>query len=76
MGVIETSRKRSAEEAGTRGGTQPDPGSMADESMHEAMWDARTLGADAVTLALRTRQQGSSSRGDGSALGMGSWARG
>ena len=55
--VIETSRKRSAEEAGHEtydadcGGVQPDPGSMADESMHEAMRDAGALGADAVALA-------------------------
>ena len=40
MDVIETSRKRSADEAGhetddaDRGGVQPDPGSMAGESMH------------------------------------------
>ena len=57
MGVIETSRKGSAEDAcrvtddADRGGVQPDPGSMADDSMQEAMRDARALGADAATLA-------------------------
>ena len=48
MDVIETSRKRSAEDAGhetddaDRGGVQPDPGSMADDSMQEAMRDAES----------------------------------
>ena len=57
MDVIETSRKRSAEEVGhetddgNRGGAQPDPGSMGDENMHEAMRDAGALGADAAALA-------------------------
>ena len=57
MDVIETSRKRSAEDAGhetddaDRGGVQPDPGSMARDSMQEAMRDAGARGADAVTLA-------------------------
>ena len=58
MGVIGTSRKRSAEDAGhetddaDRGGVQPDPGSMADDdSMHEALRDTGVFGADAVTLA-------------------------
>ena len=57
MGVIETLRKRSAEDAGhetddaDRGGVQPDPGLMADDSMQEAMRDAGVLGADAVALA-------------------------
>ena len=57
MDVIGTSRKRSAEEAGhetddaDRGGVQSDPGSMAGDSMHEAMRDAGALGADAVALA-------------------------
>ena len=55
--VIETSRKRGAEDAGhesgdaDRGGVQPDPGSMADDSMQEATRDAGALGADAVALA-------------------------
>ena len=55
--VIETSRKRGAEDAGLekgdadRGGVQPDPGSMADASMREAMLGARELSADAVALA-------------------------
>ena len=54
MDVIETSRKRSVEDAGhetddtDRGGVQPDPTSMADDSMQEAMRDAGALGADAV----------------------------
>ena len=45
MGVIETSRMRSAEDAGhvtdaaDRGGVQPDPGSI-DDSMQDAMRDA------------------------------------
>ena len=56
MDVIETSRKRSADDAGhetddaDRGGVQPDPGSMAAD-MQEARRDAETLGADAVALA-------------------------
>ena len=55
--VIETSRKRSAEDAGygtddaDRGGVQHDSGSMANDSMHEAMWDAGGLGANAAALA-------------------------
>ena len=32
-------------------GAQPDPGSMADDSMQEAMRDAGALGADAAVLA-------------------------
>ena len=57
MDVIETSKKRSAEDAGhdpddaDRGGVQPDPGSMADDSMQEAMRYAGVLGADVVALA-------------------------
>ena len=90
--VIETSRKRSAEDAGhetddaDRGGVQPDPGSMADDSMQEAMKGAGALGADAVALAeayspARFQQRASAfglqcRRGDGSALGMGSGPRG
>ena len=48
MGVIETSRKRSAEDAGhetddaDRGGVQPDPDSMAGDSMQEAMRQGRS----------------------------------
>ena len=34
-----------------RGGVQPDPESMADDSMQEARRDAEALGADAVALA-------------------------
>ena len=49
MNVIETSSKRSAGDAG-RGGVQPDPGTMADDSM-QAMRDAGVLGADGVALA-------------------------
>ena len=78
MDVIETSRKRSAEDAGhetdeaVRGGGQPDPGSVADDSMQEAMRDAEALElmlmhCELVRLVMR---------GDGSALGMGSGARG
>ena len=56
MDVIETSRKRRAEEAGhkpggaDRGGVQKDPGSTADDSMH-AKRDAGALGAEAVARA-------------------------
>ena len=39
-----------------RGGVQPDRGSMADDSMQEAMRDAGALGADAVARQKRTRQ--------------------
>ena len=91
MDVIETSRKRSVEHAGhetddaDRGGVQPDPGSMADDSMQEAMRDAGARGADAVLAdaysPARFQQRAgafglSAGRGDGSALGMGSGARG
>ena len=57
LDVIETSRKRSAEDAGQetddadRAGMQPGRGSMADDSMQEAQPDAGALGADAVALA-------------------------
>ena len=39
-----------ADDAG-RGGAQPDPGSMVDDSMPELRWEAEALGADAVALA-------------------------
>ena len=57
MDVVETSRKRNAKQAGhqqnnaTRGGEQPDQGSLADAGMHVAMGDAGALGADAMALA-------------------------
>ena len=57
MDVIETSRKRSAKDAdhetvdADRGRVQPNPGSMADDSMQEAIRDTGALGADAVALA-------------------------
>ena len=50
MDAIETSRKRSADDAG-RGGVQPNPTSMADDSMQEAVRDAATVWADSVALA-------------------------
>ena len=54
--VVETSRKLNAKQAhqqnnATRGREQPDQGSLADASMHEAMRDAGALGAHAVALA-------------------------
>ena len=57
MNAEETSRKRNAEDAGheaddaCRGGAQPDPGSMVDDSMPELRREAEALGADAVALA-------------------------
>ena len=57
MNAEEASRKRSAEDAGHeadvagRGGAQPDPGSMVDDSMPELRREAEALGADAVALA-------------------------
>ena len=57
MNAKETSRKRRAEGAGHeaddagRGGAQPDPGSMVDDSMPELRREAEALGADAVALA-------------------------
>ena len=57
MDAIETSRKRNAEDAGHetddagRGGVQPDPGTMTDDSMQEAMRDAGALGSDVAALA-------------------------
>ena len=57
MNAEETSRKRSAEDAGHeaddagRGGAQPNPGSMVDDSMPELRREAEALGADAVALA-------------------------
>ena len=59
MNAEETSRKRSAEDAGHeaddagRGGAQPDPGSMVDYNMPELRREAEALGADAVALAQR-----------------------
>ena len=56
MNAEETSRKRSAENAGHeaddagRGGAQPGPGSMVDDSMSELRREAEALGADAVAL--------------------------
>ena len=57
MDALEASRKRRAEDAGHeaddagRGGAQPDPGSMVDDSMPELKREAEALGADAVALA-------------------------
>ena len=57
MNAEETTRKRSAEDAGHeaddagRGGAQPDPRSMVDGSMPELRREAEALGADAVALA-------------------------
>ena len=57
MDAREASRKRRAEDAGHeaddagRGGAQPDPGSMVDDSMPELRREAEALGADAVALA-------------------------
>ena len=57
MDAQEASRKRRAEDAGHeaddagRGGAQPDPGSMVDDSMPELRREAEALGADAVALA-------------------------
>ena len=57
MDAGEASSKRSAEDSGHetddegRGGVEPDPGSMADDSMQEARREAEALGADAVALA-------------------------
>ena len=56
MDAREASRKRLAEDAGHeaddvgRGGAQPDPGSMVDDSMPELRREAEALGADAVAL--------------------------
>ena len=56
MDAREASRKRRAEDAGHeaddagRGGAQPDPGSMVDDSMPELRREAEALGADAVAL--------------------------
>ena len=47
---METSRKRSAEEAGHEIDDVRRDGSMVDESMQEARRDAEALGADAVAL--------------------------
>ena len=57
MDAREASRKRRAEDAGHaaddagRGGAQPDPGSIVDDSMPELRREAEALGADAVALA-------------------------
>ena len=60
--VIETSRKRSAEDAGheTDDADQESRGSMAGDSIQEAVRDAGVLGSDAVALRKRTRQHGAS----------------
>ena len=78
MDAMETSRQRSAEDAGHeaddagRGGVQPDPGSVADDSMQEARRDAEALGADAVALAYsRARvQQRAGASGLGARVAM------
>ena len=65
MNAEETSRKRSAEDAGHeaadagRGGVQPDPDSMADDSKPELRREAEALGVDAVALAEAFRQRAS-----------------
>ena len=57
MDALEASRKRRAEDAGQeaddagRGGAQPDPGSMVDDSMPKLRREAEAFGADAVALA-------------------------
>ena len=56
MDAQESSRKRRAEDAGHeaddagRGGAQPDPESMVDDSMPELRREAEAIGADAVAL--------------------------
>ena len=67
MDAREASRKRRAEDAGHeaddagRGGAQPDPGSMVDDSMPELRRETEALGADAVALvetsSLTSRQR-------------------
>ena len=65
--------KRRAEDAGHeaddagRGGAQPDPGSMVDDSMLEIRREAEALGADAVALA---EAYSSTSRQRAGALGL------
>ena len=68
MKAEQTSRKRSSDDAGHeadtagRGGAQPDPGLMVDDSMPELRREAEALGADAVALAeaysLASRKRG------------------
>ena len=66
MDVVETSRKRDAKQAGhqqnnaTRGGEQPDQGSLADAGMHEAMGTQGRLVLMLWRWQKRTHQQGSS----------------
>ena len=47
-GCGEASRKRRGQMTQGRGGAQPDPGSMVDDSMSELRREAEALGADAV----------------------------
>ena len=55
--MLRKRQENSAEDAGHeaddagRGGAQPDPGSMVDESMPDLRREAEALGADAVALA-------------------------
>ena len=57
MDARKASRKRRAEDTGHeaddagRGGVQPDPGSMVDDSIPQLRREAEALGADAVALA-------------------------
>ena len=73
MDAREASRKRRAEDAGheaddaSRGGAQPDPGSMVDDSMPELRRGAEALGADAVAL---TEAYSSTSRQRAGAFGL------
>ena len=57
MGVIDVKEAQCWRDAGhetedaDRGGLQPDPGSMTDDSVQDAMRDAGAVAADAVALA-------------------------
>ena len=55
-----------ADDAG-RGGAQPDPGSMVDDSMPKLRWEAEALGADAVALV---QTESSTSRQRAGAFGL------
>ena len=65
MDVREASRKRRAEDVdheaddASRGGVQPDPGSMVDDSVSDLRREAEALGADAVALAEALRRRAS-----------------
>ena len=71
MDAVETSRKRSAEDAGHEMDDVRRDGSMVDESMQEASRDAEELGSNTVALVAAYSQTGAKQRAGAFGLSAG-----